>query len=116
MPFIGFGAAALATTLAGWVMVWQLWRGVRGMGDAARMDARLRHRLPRIALASGVMGAVLWGLSEALAPMLATAGLRYGALALLVFGGIVTYFGTGGLIGAFRMSDFGSALRRKKKG
>jgi putative peptidoglycan lipid II flippase len=116
MPFIGFGAAALATTLAGWVMVWQLWRGVRGMGDAARMDARLRHRLPRIALASGVMGAVLWGLSEALAPMLATAGLRYGALALLVFGGIITYFGTGGLIGAFRMSDFGSALRRKKKG
>jgi putative peptidoglycan lipid II flippase len=116
MPFIGFGAAALATTLAGWVMVWQLWRGVRGMGDAARMDARLRHRLPRIALASGVMGAVLWGLSEALGPMLATAGLRYGALALLVFGGIVTYFGTGGLIGAFRMSDFGSALRRKKKG
>jgi hypothetical protein len=27
MPVIGFIAAALATTVAGWVMVWQLWRG-----------------------------------------------------------------------------------------
>jgi putative peptidoglycan lipid II flippase len=115
MPFIGFGAAALATTLAGWVMVWQLWRGVRGMGDAARIDARLRHRLPRIALASGIMGGVLWLLAQALGPMLMTPGLRYGALAVLVVSGILTYFGSGGLIGAFRMSDFGSALRRRKK-
>ena len=34
-PFIGFIAAALGTTVAGWVMLWQLWRGTRPMGDIA---------------------------------------------------------------------------------
>ena len=36
MPYIGFAAAALATTLAGWMMAAQLWFGTRRMGDAAR--------------------------------------------------------------------------------
>ncbi|MCL4676851.1 MAG: murein biosynthesis integral membrane protein MurJ, partial [Pararhodobacter sp.] len=34
MPFIGYLAAALGTTLAGWAMVAQLWWGARRMGDA----------------------------------------------------------------------------------
>ena len=34
-PFIGFIAAALGTTVAGWVMLWQLWRGTKPMGDMA---------------------------------------------------------------------------------
>ena len=46
MPVIGFSAAALATTVAGWTMVWQLWHGSRGMGDEAQLDDRLRRRLP----------------------------------------------------------------------
>ena len=59
-PFIGFIAAALGTTVAGWVMLWQLWRGTRPMGDAAAADARLRRAVPRIALACLVMGVVLF--------------------------------------------------------
>ena len=49
--FIGFIAAALGTTVAGWIMLWQLWRGTRPMGDMAAADARLRRAAPRIALA-----------------------------------------------------------------
>ena len=55
-PFIGFIAAALGTTVAGWVMLFQLWRGTRAMGDAADPDARLRRAMPRIALACLAMG------------------------------------------------------------
>nr|WP_280517684.1 murein biosynthesis integral membrane protein MurJ [Falsirhodobacter halotolerans] len=114
MPVIGFLAAALATTVSGWVMFAQLWWGARGMGDAVRPDARLRARLPRIALASVIMGGALWAASMALAGPLATEGLRYGALAALVALGIVTYFGTAFLLGAFRPADMKAQLRRQR--
>ena len=42
-PLLGFVAAALGTTVAGWVMLFQLWRGARAMGEAAAPDARLRR-------------------------------------------------------------------------
>ena len=93
-------------------MVWQLWRGSRKMGDEARFDARFRQRLPRIILASAVMGAVLWLAARGLDPFLHLHIWRYLALLVLCALGIVTYFGTGAAIGAFRLSDF-TALRRK---
>ena len=114
MPVIGFAAAALATTLAGWFMVLQLWLGTRKMGEETRIDARLRTRLWRIALSAAVMGVILWFAQLALGPMLATSGLRTVALAALVGLGIVSYFGTGFLIGAFNKADFRSALKRNR--
>lgn len=66
-PVIGFSAAALGTTIAGWTMAWQLWRGTKVYGEAATFDDRLRHRLPRIVAASLLMGLVLWGRCKPLA-------------------------------------------------
>ena len=111
MPLIGFAAAALATTLAGWVMVLQLWLGSRQMGDEARLDARMRTRLPRILLASALMGAALSAAAWGLAPALADPVWRYGALVALILLGILSYFGSGVAVGAFRLSDF-RRLRR----
>jgi putative peptidoglycan lipid II flippase len=112
MPVMGFMAAALATTVAGWVMVLQLWLGSRPMGEAAQTDARLRRRVPRMIAASALMGLCLWAGSVLLAPALGTPGLRYVALSALVALGGVSYFGFGALLGAFRLSDFRAALRR----
>ncbi len=114
LPYIGFVAAALATTLSGWVMVWQLWRGSRQMGPEAQTDARFRARIWRIVVASVGMGGVLMGAQIVLGPALASYGWRYPALGLLVMAGIVAYFAIGTLIGAFRMADFKSALRRQR--
>jgi putative peptidoglycan lipid II flippase len=114
MPVMGFMAAALATTVAGWVMVWQLWAGSRAMGEAAQTDARLRQRVPRMVAASALMGCCLWAGAMLLGPALGTPGLRYAALAGLVATGIVTYFGFGTLLGAFRLADFKAALRRQR--
>ena len=111
MQLIGFAAAALATTLAGWIMVAQLWFGSRQMGDEARLDARCRSRLPRIVLASLGMGAVLFCGQIILGPLLGTHGWRYAGLAMLIAAGIASYFAIGALIGAFRLSDF-RGLRR----
>ncbi len=113
MPVMGFAAAALATTVAGWVMVWQLWRGSRAMGDEAHLDARLRRRLPRIVLSALIMGGALFLGQLALAPALATQYWRLFALAALIAVGIISYFAAGTLMGAFSLSEF-RALRRRK--
>ena len=114
LPFIGFIAAALATTVSAWVMVWQLWRGVLGMGEAARLDARMKRRLPRIVLASAVMGLVLWAAMAALGGWLAVPGWRYAALGVLVMAGAAAYGLVGSIFGAFAVSDF-RALRRSQR-
>ncbi len=110
-PVIGFTAAAVGTTATAWAMVWMLWRGTKTMGDAAKPDARLITRLGRVIVASVLMGAITWGAAWALAPMLDGGG-RVFALLILVVVGIVSYFGTGHLIGAFRLAEFKGALRR----
>ena len=112
MPWLGFAAAAWATTVAGWVMVGQLWYGSRQMGPEATMDDRFRSRLPRIIAASLIMGAALWVANGALTPLLDAKLWRFAGLAALIATGIITYFASGALIGAFRLSDF-RTLRRK---
>lgn len=57
-PVIGFASAALGTTLAGWVNFALLGRGVRRLGGHDP-DRKLKHRLPRILIASAAMGALI---------------------------------------------------------
>src|SRR6056297_1810961 len=109
---IGWIAAAIATTVAGWAMVWLLMRGARGFGDVARLDDRFRRRVWRIGLASVLMGVIVWGGNLVLLPVFGIPGLRWLALVFMVFTGIVSYFGIGHLIGAFRLSEFRQAFRR----
>ncbi len=111
-PVLGYLAAALGTSVAGWVMVAQLWFGARRFGDAAKMDARLRFVLPRIAGASLGMGAVVWGVAYGLAGWLDTPGVRYPALAAVIGAGALAYavfvLGTG----AMKPRDLKRFLRR----
>lgn len=111
--WIGFVAAAVATSVAAWVMVAQLWWAARGYGVAAAWDARLRARAPRIVAAALFMGVVLWGAQTLMAGALITPGLRYGALAALIAVGCVSYFGSGAMMGAFRLADFKAATKRR---
>ena len=111
---IGYLGAAIGTTVAAWVMVALLARGTGGMGEVARFDARFHARIWRICLAAAVMGAVCYALAGVLDGALNTANLRYAALALVVGVAILVYFGFGQLIGAFRLVEFGRAMRRSR--
>jgi putative peptidoglycan lipid II flippase len=114
MPYIGFAAAALATTVAAWAMAFQLWLGTRKMGDAARFDTRFLSRAPRALVASLVMAVALYFGQVALGGLLGSHGWRYLGLGLLILLGVVVYFGFGAIIGAFRVSDFRRNLRRQR--
>ncbi|CAM4406428.1 murein biosynthesis integral membrane protein MurJ [Palleronia rufa] len=110
-PVIGYVAAALGTTLAAWAMAALLIRGARPMGEAARPDDRYRRRLPRVLVASTVMGAVLWGANIALTPLF-DGPWQALALAILVAIGIVSYFAAAQMIGAVSFRELRGALRR----
>ena len=113
-PVIGFAAAALGTTVAGWAMAALLWRGARGMGDAARPDARLLRRLPRMVLASLLMGAGLLAGAAVLSPWLAAGGARAAAaVAVLVAGGGAAYVAAAHLTGALRLGELRAAIARR---
>ena len=111
-PFIGWIAPAIATTLAGWIMVLCLAIGTRPMGEVARFDTQLRRRIWRICLASAGMGGILWSASASMSTFLGMDGWRYLALFILVTLGIVSYFALAQLTGAMRFSELKGAMRR----
>jgi putative peptidoglycan lipid II flippase len=113
MPWIGFSAAAWATTLSAWVMVAQLWWGAQRLGEEARFDRRFLSRLWRITLASALMGAALRGGSTLLQPMLDQRAYRILGLAILIGIGLASYAIAAFALRAVRVSDL-RALRRQR--
>ncbi len=111
-PYLGFLAAAIGTTVAGWSMLALLWIGSRKLGSAAALDARLKAKLPKIVLACFVMGVALLGAEYLLTPWLYGSSLRYAALGALVAIGALVYALAIIGSGAFRPSDIRSMLRR----
>ncbi|MEM9269073.1 MAG: polysaccharide biosynthesis C-terminal domain-containing protein, partial [Pseudomonadota bacterium] len=111
-PVIGYLAAAIGTTLSGWVMVGLLWWGAKRIDPELRWDARLRRVAPRMALAALAMGLALLALSWVLTDLLSADGWRYGALALLVVVGAGVYGALVLVTGALGLADMKRALRR----
>ena len=101
---------AIATTLGGWLNAGLLWWTLRQRGQFVA-DARLARALPRIVLASLLMGAALWLAALWLAPWFGSANslvARAGALGALV--------GIGGAIYALAVVLSGAVAVRQLKG
>ncbi|MEL7301927.1 MAG: murein biosynthesis integral membrane protein MurJ [Pseudomonadota bacterium] len=111
-PLVGFLAAAIGATLAGWGMAWLLWRGTRAMGPSAALDDRVRERIPRIIISSAIMGGVLLVGAWLLEGALVLPGWRYVALAALILAGVLSYAAAAQATGAFQLSELRAGLRR----
>ena len=119
---MGYAGLAVATAAAGWLQAGLLALTLARRGDL-RLDARLAARLPRIALASGMMGAVIWLLVryESLwaAPINGLTGALLGQVIGLigVIGlGAVTYAIACFITGALRLGELREALRPRRSG
>ncbi len=110
---IGFVGLALATAFSAWVNAGLLAAGLRRRAFL-RLDERIKRRLPRILLASLLMGLGLWFGHAALAPWF-DAGLWRGVagLLLLVSGGLATYGLLAVVLGAFVPAELKSLLARR---
>jgi putative peptidoglycan lipid II flippase len=105
----------LATALASSLNVWMLYRTLRKR-DHFRTDARLRRRVPRLAAASLIMGAMLFWLTPLIDPYLTGPILRRAAgLIGLVGAGVGVYAVACFLTGAFVLDDVKLLLRRRAR-
>jgi putative peptidoglycan lipid II flippase len=113
----GFGHVGppLATAIASSVNVWMLYRTLRKRGQF-EADARLRRRVPRLVLASLLMGAALFWVAPAIDPYLTGSILHRGAgLIALVTAGVVVYAIACFLTGAFVLDDLKLLTRRARE-
>ena len=115
IPLIGHVGPPLATALSSTVNVWLLYRTLVKRGHFAA-DLQLRRRLPRLALAALLMGAVLFGFDRLLDPWLNGHALqRYLGLVILVGAGCSIYAVACFVTRAFRVSDLKALVRRPSR-
>ena len=87
---LGHIGIAIATSIAAWVNVALLLFGLRNFW---KPDARLKSRMPKIFIASAVMGLSLWILHKTIKEMFNhDFWLRLGGVSILVIFGITIYF------------------------
>jgi putative peptidoglycan lipid II flippase len=112
---IGHVGPPLATALASTINVAALYIVLRKRGHF-EADSQLKRRLPRLALAALIMGAVVWLLAPYADPWLTRSLIERGlALAVLVGGGALVYALACFLTGAFALGDLTALIRRRAK-
>jgi putative peptidoglycan lipid II flippase len=110
---VGHIGPPLATAIASTVNTWMLYRTLRLRGHF-EADRQLRRRVPRLALAASLMGAVLYFLAPYADPYLTgSLILRIVTLAILVGGGVAIYGIACLLTGAFAVDDIKILLSRR---
>ena len=105
----------LATALASTVNVWMLYHTLKKRGHF-EADARLRRRVPRLALAAILMGAALFWITPMVDHYLTGSIIsRAGALVALVSAGGAVYAIACFLTGGFVLDDLKLMIRRTRK-
>ena len=89
---IGFISAAIATSVAGWSMLFLLWQGSRKFEDAIKFDDTTLKSLIIIVIASIIMGICVFAGKSYLITLLHDKQMKYLGLIILIFIGIITYF------------------------
>mgnify|MGYP001806526900 CR=1 FL=1 len=111
---IGQMGPPLATALASTINVASLYVVLARRGHLT-LDAQVRRKVPRLALAAAMMGATLLLIAPPIEPYLTGAlWVRAAALSALVGAGVAVYGVACIVTGAFRLSDLRALLRRKK--
>ncbi|NNL17402.1 MAG: lipid II flippase MurJ, partial [Boseongicola sp.] len=113
-PVIGYIAAAIGTTVAGWSMFALLWWKSRSMGTASQLDERSKVRVGRILLASAIMGAGLWTADWLITPDILAGTWQIVVFTFLVVFGMALYAIAGIAFGAFSLRDLTAIFRRQR--
>ena len=105
----------LATALASTVNVWMLYHTLKKRGHF-EADARLRKRVPRLALASILMGIAVFWIAPLVDPYLTGSIVRRaGGLIALVAAGAAVYAIACFVTGAFVLDDLKLIMRRSRQ-
>jgi putative peptidoglycan lipid II flippase len=105
----------LATAIASTINVWMLYHTLKKR-DHFHADPQLRRRVPRLAIASLIMGAALFWFTPVVAPYLTGSIVRRATgLFALVGAGVAVYSIACFLTGAFALDDVKLLIKRRAK-
>jgi putative peptidoglycan lipid II flippase len=108
-PFLGHVGIAIGTSVAAWVNVWMLWRG---LGGFVRIRQRHRRKIVATIVASVLMGLALWLMMMVVGPWFAGGlWMKVGGLSLLVSGGLTVYGLAALLFKATSLAELKNGLR-----
>ena len=113
-PYFAYVGVAIATSVAGWINAILLGYTLSKRGEFS-VDERLRHALPRIIVASLVMGFALLGLMQFVGPLFSVDTafvLRLITLAGMVGFGAAIYFAFAWWTGAMNVSALKQSFSR----
>ena len=112
MNFLAHVGVALALTLSGWLQALALLVLLRRHGHF-QLDRRARRRIPRIGGAALGMAGIVLGLRILFEPALTGHAItRFGALALLIAIGLLTYSALVLILGGVDWRELRAQLRR----
>jgi len=101
----GYLASAIGTTLASWTMLLLLKNSSKRYGSATQLDLRNKRVIPRIVIASLIMGSSLLITNYLLSMAFFDVKNRYVILSIMMFVGGFSYILAGQLIGAFSIKE-----------
>jgi putative peptidoglycan lipid II flippase len=115
-PRYGHVAIAAASSVAAWVN-FMLLAGTLWRRDDFRPSAGTLRRVALLVLASAVMGGLVWGLDDLLAPLTghALVGARILGVILIILAAAVVYFAIAIGSGAIDRRELAGLLRRRRK-
>ncbi|MFN3864590.1 MAG: murein biosynthesis integral membrane protein MurJ [Erythrobacter sp.] len=113
VPLLGVVGLALAGAIGAWVNI-VLLGGILARRGFFRLPARVLGRIGRIGLASGLMGAALWGLMQVITPWLdGPFAMRLLAVGAILAVSLVTYGAATVLLGVLDKATVQRLMRRQ---
>ncbi|MGB0169885.1 MAG: murein biosynthesis integral membrane protein MurJ, partial [Paracoccaceae bacterium] len=112
MPFIGWLAAAIATSLSAWAMVGLLFWGARGFDNILKPDTALKHRLLRMCIASLILGVALYSIQFFISPAITSVSGRIVYALFLVMAGAGLYLWMGERLKAFSLQEIKASFKK----
>ncbi len=112
MPFIGWLAAAIATSLSAWAMVGLLFWGARGFDNILKPDTALKHRLLRMCIASLILGVALYSIQFFISPAITSVSGRIVYALFLVIAGAGLYLWLGERLKAFSLQEIKANFKK----
>ncbi len=112
MPYYGWIAAPIATTVSSWSMILLLFAGTKKFGTSSQLSKVSKSKLMLVILSSVIMGLFLWIADYLLKGEISSLIEKISFAVFLTFSGAVIYTIVANFFGAFSIKEIQEALRK----